>query len=159
MPVPRAGRQDIRVDVEMPAQVFLGATWQATRRLALSGSVRFTDASTLGDSTIEYELTPRANVGFVPDGRDEWRFALGVEQALGDSWVLRFGTSYASRIVGSRGVSPLVFDGEDVQLSFGAGRELGPLAVDVMTGYALPFERRIAPGSALVLPGAYRGTG
>lgn len=159
MPVPGVGRQDVGVDLEMPAQVFLGATWQATPGLALSGSVRFTDASSLGDSTIEYELTPQANVGFVPDGKDEWRFALGAEQALVDAWVLRGGVSYASRIVGSRGVSPLVFDGEDVKLTVGVGKEIGAFTIDAVAGWAFPFERRISPASALVLPGVYRGMG
>jgi len=159
MPVPGAGRQDIDVDLEMPTQVFLGTTWQATRCLTLSGSVRFTDASSLGDSTIEYELTPQANVGFVPDGKDEWRFALGAEQALADGWALRGGASYASRIVGSHGVSPLVFDGEDVKLTIGVGKEIGAFTIDAVAGWAFPFERRISPESALVLPGTYRGMG
>jgi len=95
----------------------------------------------------------------VPDGKDEWRFALGAEQALADGWALRGGASYASRIVGSHGVSPLVFDGEDVKLTIGVGKEIGAFTIDAVAGWAFPFERRISPESALVLPGTYRGMG
>jgi long-subunit fatty acid transport protein len=155
MLVPGVGRQGIHTDLELPTQVFLGATWYCMRRLTLSGSVRFTDSSTLGDSTIEYELTPQANSGFVPDAKDEWKFALAAESALWEQTMLRLGTSWASHIVGAKGVSPLVFDGDDAKVTIGVGQHFGRWVVDVMAGYAVPVERHIAPDGKLVFPGAY----
>jgi long-subunit fatty acid transport protein len=155
MPVPGVGRQRVHSDLEVPTQVFLGATWYCMPRLTLSGSVRFTNSSTFGDSLIEYELTPQANSGFVPDAKDEWKFALATEYALWEQTMLRLGTSWASHIVGSKGVSPLVFDGDDAKISIGVGQAFGHWMLDAMAGYALPAERHIAPGTALVLPGAY----
>jgi long-subunit fatty acid transport protein len=155
MPVPGAGRQDVHSDLEMPTQVFLGATWRGLPRLALSGAVRFTDASTLGRSEIEYDLTPQANSGFVPYARDEWKFGLAAEYAIREQTLLRLGASWASHIVGSKGVSPLVFDDDDAKISVGVGQHFNHCALDLTAGYALPAERHISPASALVLPGAY----
>jgi len=155
MPVPNVGRQRVHADVQMPMQVLVGATWRCQKRLTLSGSVRFTNSSTLGDSTIKYELTPQANIGFLPDANDEWKFGLAAEYALQERTTLRFGVSWASHIVGSRGVSPLVFDGDDTKIGFGVGQRLGGWMLDVMVGYALPAERHIPASTALVLPGDY----
>ncbi len=155
MPVPGAGRQDVSVDLKMPTQVFLGATWHCTPRLTVSGAMRFTDASSFGDSTIEYELTPQANIGFVPHSKDEWRFALAAEYALREQLALRVGASWASHIVGTSGVSPLVYDGEDTRISIGLGRRYDHWVFDVMAGYAFPAERRISAAEALALPGKY----
>lgn len=156
MPIEGVGRQDIALDAEMPTQVFAGATWHCTRRLTLSSSVRFTDSSTLGSSIIRYELTPEANTGFLPHSQDEWQFGLAAEYALQEQLMVRFGTSYASRIVGAEGVSPLAFDGEDIKLSVGLGRTFGRWTIDATGGYAFPAERHIPPQTALALPGDYR---
>lgn len=155
MPVPNAGRQRVHADVQMPLQVIAGATWHCLPRLTLSGSVRFTNSSTLGDSTIKYDLTPQANSGFVPDANDEWKFGLAAEYALRQETTLRLGASWASHMVGSRGVSPLVFDGDDARIGVGVGQRLGGWVLDVMAGYALPAERHIPASAALVLPGDY----
>jgi long-subunit fatty acid transport protein len=155
MPVPNAGRQGVHSDLEMPTQVFTGATWRGLPRLALSAGVRFTDSSTFGDSKIEYDLTPQANIGFIPDAHDEWKFGLAAEYAVAERTVLRLGSSWASHIVGSKGVSPLVFDGDDTKISIGVGQRLGHWGLDLTAGWALPAERHISPASALVIPGAY----
>lgn len=159
MPVRGVGRQDVDLNLEMPTQVFLGATWHCARQLTLSGSVRFTNSSTLGSSMVEYELTPQANNGFLPHAQDEWKFALAAEYALPEQLLLRFAVAQASRIVGSRGVSPLVFDGEDTKIAVGLGRNFGRWGLDATAGYSLPAERNIAPATALVLPGTYRMEG
>jgi long-subunit fatty acid transport protein len=155
MPVPDAGRQGVHSDLEMPTQVFLGGTWRGLPRLALSGAVRFTNSSTFGDSKIEYDLTPQANSGFIPDAHDEWKFGLAAEYALAEQTVLRLGASWASHIVGSNGVSPLVYDDDDTKISIGVGQRFGHWRLDVTAGFALPAERHISPASALVYPGAY----
>jgi long-subunit fatty acid transport protein len=155
MPVPDAGRQGVHSDLEMPTQVFLGGTWRGLPRLALSAGVRFTDSSTFGDSQIEYDLTPQANSGFIPDAHDEWKFGVAAEYAVAGQTVLRLGASWAQHIVGSNGVSPLVFDDDDTKISIGVGQRFGRWALDLTAGYALPAERHISPASALVYPGAY----
>jgi long-subunit fatty acid transport protein len=155
MPLSGAGRQRVHSDLEMPAQVFLGTTWHCLPRLTLSGSVRFTDSSSLGSSTIDYELTPQANSGFLPYAKDEWKFALAAEYALQEQSLLRLGVGWASHIVGSKGVSPLAFDGDDTMIGIGLGHHFGRWLVDLMAGYALTSERHIAPSQALVLPGSY----
>lgn len=152
MPVPGAGRQRVSVDLEMPTQVFLGATWHCLPQLTLSGSVRFTNSSTLGDSTIKYALTPMANSGFVPDANDEWKFALAAEYAMRQQTVARLGIGWSSHIVGAHGVSPLVFDDDDTKIAAGVGQTFGRWVLDATVGYVLPAERHVAPA---LLPGAY----
>ena len=155
MPVPGAGRQDVDVALQMPTQVFLGTTWRGLAPVTLSASVRFTDSSTLGDSTIKYELTPQANIGFVPDAKDEWKFSAAAEYALHEEWLLRLGFSWASHIVGANGVSPLLFDTDDAKIAVGLGRRFDHWVLDVMAGYAVQAERTIPRDTALVLPGKY----
>jgi long-subunit fatty acid transport protein len=154
MPVPGAGRQGVHCDLEMPTQVFLGATWRGVPRLALSGAVRYTNSSTL-DSKIKYDLTPLANNGFIPDAHDEWKFSLGAEYAIWEQTVVRLGASWASHIVGAKGESPLVADTDDTKVAIGLGQRLGRWVLDLTAGYTLEAERHIPPGEALFLPGAY----
>jgi long-chain fatty acid transport protein len=154
MPVPSAGRQGIHCDLEMPTQIFLGATWRGVPRLALSGAVRFTDSSTL-NSKIKYDLTPLANSGFIPDAHDEWKFGLGAEYAIREETMLRLGASWASHIVGTKGESPLVADTDDTKVAAGLGQRLGHWLLDLTVGYTLEAERHISPSSALFIPGAY----
>ena len=155
MRVPGAGLQDVDVALEMPTQVFAGVTWRALERLTLSTAMRFTDASTLGDSTITYELTPQANIGFVPDAKDEWRFSGALEYALREQWRLRLGVSWASHIVGAKGVSPLLWDTDDTKISAGVAYAFDRWLIDVMVGYSLPGKRHVSGSDALVLPGTY----
>ena len=155
MALPGGVRQGVHSDLEMPAQIFLGATWRGLPRLVLSSSVRFTDSSSLGDSPIEYDLTPQANSGFVPDSHDEWKFALAGEYAMQEQTKLRLSASWAPHIVGSNGVNPLVFDADDTKINAGVGREFGRWTIDLTAGFALPGERHIPPSEALVFPGGY----
>jgi long-subunit fatty acid transport protein len=154
MPVPGAGRQGVHCDLEMPTQVFLGATWRGVPRLALSGAVRFTNSSTLS-SKIKYDLTPLANSGFIPDAHDEWKFGLGAEYAIREQTMLRLGAGWASHIVGAKGESPLVADTDDTKVAAGVGQRWGNWVVDLTAGYTLEAERHVPPGEALFIPGAY----
>lgn len=155
MPVPEAGRQDVEVALKLPTQVFAGTTWRASERVTLSAALRFTDASTLGHSPIEYEQTSAADVPFVPDAGDEWKLSAAVDYAFRDPWRLRLGYSWATHIVGSRGVSPLIFDADDMKLSAGVGYSFEHWVIDVMVGYSFSPERRIGSDTALVFPGKY----
>jgi hypothetical protein len=159
MPLPGGARQDVALDVKMPAQVFFGATWHAVPRLALSASVRYTAAASLGRSILHYERTPQIDSPFVPDAKDEWKLALAAEYALREGLAARLGFSRASRIVGARGVNPLVFDGEDSKLAAGIGRTWGHWTLDATAGYNFATRRNIPAEAALVLPGTYRMQG
>lgn len=159
MPLPGVGQQDVSANVQLPTMVLLGTTWRGVPGLALSASIRFTDSSTLGASTIEYEYTPQANIGFVPYASDEWKFAGGAEYVLWDDTALRCGVSWASYIVGARGVSPLVYDTDDTKVAFGIGQRLGAWTIDGMIGYAFSAARTISPDVALLVPGTYEQDG
>jgi len=119
-------------------------------------SFRWTDSSVFQSSKIKYA---GIEVPFVPDAHDEWRIALGGSYHLTAKMTLHAGTSYASRIVGNSGVSPLTFDGEDVKLSIGASYSFGALELHTMAGYAFQFSRNISADEALILPGRYTGAG
>ncbi len=155
MPVPGQGRQHVGCDLRMPAQVFLGMTWRGLPRLALSAGARFTDSSSFGESKIKYEFTPQADSGFVPDSEDEWKFGLAGEYAIRDETRLHLGVSWATHIVGAKGVNPLVFDDDDTKIGTGVRHDFGQWVVDLMVGYALPTKRHIPSTAALVFPGAY----
>jgi len=149
-------RRDVDLELEMPAVVWGGITRHFGDRIDVSASVRWTDASVFGDSKIEYASF---SIPFVPDAQDEWRFALGGEVDVTDRLALRAGTSYASRIVGNKGVSPLLFDTEDFKLSGGLGYRLGAWTIDFGVGYAFEDKRSVPAGDALILPGTYEAAG
>jgi long-subunit fatty acid transport protein len=154
---PIAGdRRDVDLDLEMPTTVWGGATRHFGERLDVSASVRWTDSSVFGESKIEYASFA---IPFVPDAHDEWRFALGAELDASERLTVRAGTSYASRIVGNRGVSPLLYDTEDIKLSGGLGYRIGAWKIDVTAGYQFEGKRTVAPSDALILPGTYEASG
>ncbi len=159
MPVPEAGRQNVKVDLKMPTQVMFGVTRYVGKTLALSSSVRFTDASTFGDSTITYDITTEADNGFVPHSRDEWKVAFGADWAFTEALDLRAGVGWSSHIVGSQGVNPLVWDSDDIKISLGGGYSIGSWTFDFAGGYMFADERRVGADTALILPGQYRQSG
>lgn len=149
-------RVDVDCDVQMPAALWAGATRHVSQRLDLSASVRWTDASVFGESKIEFA---QVRLPFVPDAKDEWRFALGGDYHWDERWTLRGGVSYASRIVGNKGVSPLLFDTEDIKIGGGASYVIDAWTLHSMLGYALEGKRQISPDDALILPGDYTTSG
>jgi long-subunit fatty acid transport protein len=149
-------RVDVDCEVQMPSALWLGVTRRFGTRFDLSTSVRWTDASTFGESKIEF-----ANVAlpFVPDGKDEWRFAIGGDYRLSEKLTLRGGTTYSSRIVGNKGVSPLLFDTEDWKLGGGFSYAIDAWTLHAMGGYAFEGERNVPPDDARILPGEYKASG
>ncbi len=69
--------------------------------------------------------------------------------------VLRGGVSYASHIVGTDGMSPLVFDTDDVKIAAGIEWRLGLWRLHAMGGYQFAAERTVSAAEALILPGQY----
>lgn len=149
-------RRDVDLDLKMPTVIWGGVTRRFGERVDLSASVRWTDASVFGKSKIEFAS---ASLPFVPDAKDEWRFALGAEYYATDRITLRAGTSYASRIVGNKGVSPLLYDTEDIKISCGGGYRIGRWTIDLLAGYGLERKRHVPPEDALILPGTYEASG
>ncbi len=153
--LPTGGRQDMDMNIKMPTQVFAGINYDVSDRLELGWSVRFTDSSSLGDTIIEFDKLPQANVPLVPDGNDEWRVGLGTEYRVGSRVSVFGGFSWADSIVGRRGVSPLLFDATDIRLSAGVSYDFGHTIVDLMVGYGVPADRNVSSDKALVFPGKY----
>ena len=149
-------RRDVDLELKMPTVVWGGVTRSLGERLDLSASVRWTDASVFGESKIEFASFA---VPFAADAQDEWRFALGAEYDVTQRLTLRTGTSYASRIVGNKGVSPLLFDTEDIKVSGGLGYRIGAWTIDLCAGYAFEAKRSVSPDDALILPGTYEASG
>lgn len=149
-------RVDVDLDLEMPTVVWGGVTRRLGERVEVSASLRWTDSSVFGDSKIEYASF---SLPFVPDGKDEWRVALGAALRATERLTVRAGTAYASRIVGNKGVSPLLFDTEDVKVAGGASYVLGGWSIDVMTGYQFASKRHVSAENALILPGTYEASG
>ncbi len=157
--VPAMVRRDVDLELNMPTQVSLGVTHHATRSVKLSVSGRWTDSSRFADSDIEFDGLSAANVPFIPFANDEWRVAFGVQYEPNEGWELRFGASHSNRIVGTRGVSPLVYDNTDNRLSIGVGVELGSWTLDAMAGYSIREGRDVDATEALVIPGHFESGG
>jgi long-subunit fatty acid transport protein len=136
----------------MPTQIFAGVTCHATRRLDLSLAMRWTDASTFADSDIEFA---GISLPFVPDGKDEWRIAGGASFDATDRLALRMGLSYATRVVGNEGISPALYDNEDVKLSVGFSWTSGAWTWHTMGGYSFDIERSVSADKALAIPASY----
>ncbi len=149
-------RGDVDCEVQMPAALWLGATRRFGDRFDVSTSLRWTNSSTFGESKIEFA---QFALPFVPDGKDEWRYAIGAEYRWTERLTLRGGTTYASRIVGNKGVSPLLFDTEDIKLGGGVSYVIGAWTLHTMAGYAFEGERNVPPEDALIMPGEYTASG
>jgi long-chain fatty acid transport protein len=149
-------RVDVDCDVKMPTTLWAGATRRFGERFDLSVSVRWTDSSTFGESKIEFSTV---SLPFVADAKDEWRFAIGSDYRWNEKLTLRGGLSYASRMVGNKGVSPLLFDTEDIRIGVGASYELEAWSLHTMVGHAFEGERNVPPDDALIFPGEYRASG
>jgi long-chain fatty acid transport protein len=148
--------RDVDLMIQMPTQVFFGITTHPASRLVISAAVRWTDASRFGDSDIEFA---DLELPFVPDAQDEWRTGLGASFRATDDLTLRGGVSYGTAIVGSEGVSPLLFDSQDVKISGGGSYALGAWTLHLTGGYQFEEDRTIAPDEALILPGRYSNSG
>ena len=149
-------RVDVDCEVQMPTVLWAGVTRRFGSRFDLSTSVRWTDSSTFGQSKIEFASFA---LPFVSDGKDEWRFALGGDYRWTDALTFRGGFTYASRIVGNKGISPLLFDTEDWKVGGGVSYAVGVWTLHSMLGYAIDGERNVSSENALILPGEYTASG
>jgi long-chain fatty acid transport protein len=148
--------RDVDLLIQMPTQIFVGITTHPAPRLVISAAARWTDTSRFGESDIEFADLA---LPFVPDAQDEWRTGLGATFRATDDLTLRGGVSYGTAIVGSEGVSPLLFDSQDVKITAGASYGLGAWTLHLTGGYQFEEDRTIAPDEALILPGRYSNSG
>lgn len=153
------GRRDVDLNIRMPAQVALGLSQKLAANWEVSASSRWTDSSDFSNSIVSFSGMSEANVPFVPDAQDEWRLGIAVEWTARPGVYLRAGISDASSIVGTDGVSPLVYDNEDRRFSVGAGIERGDWVFDVMAGYSFHEGRDVPADRAAVLAGHYDSGG
>lgn len=151
-----SGRQDLDLQLQMPAQAYLGSSWSLGERAVLHSAIRWTGADSFGRSKIHFAETPQLDAPFVPGGTDEWRYAFGGSYRVSERWELRTGVGYANPIVKDRGVSPLLMDVSDWKIGVGAGLYLENLRVDFVFGYGVPDDRNIDASEALIIPGVYR---
>jgi long-subunit fatty acid transport protein len=149
-------RHDTNLVLQMPTQVFAGATLHATRRVDVSMALRWTDASRFGHSDIEFA---GAGLPYIPDAQDEWRTGMGTTFRATDDITLRGSVSYATSIVGTKGASPLVFDSDDLSLSAGISYRLGLWTLHATGGYQFEGERKVSADEAFIMPGRYTNSG
>lgn len=155
---PTGGRQDVNLEVKLPTQLSLGVEHLFTEKLRVMASVRYTDSSKFGHSDIEFEKMP-VSVPFIPDALDEWRYVIGLRYAWIEPLELRTGLAYANRIVGTGGVSPLVYDNNQFVLSGGFGYTTGPWTIEFVAGFVPYEDRRVDADEAAIFPGTFESGG
>jgi long-subunit fatty acid transport protein len=149
------GSQDVDLEVQVPAEVYVGVTRRLGKRWEASYSLRFTDSSKLGDSTFHFEKTPSADTPFLQDARDEWRHAIGAEYRWSDTLSLLAGFTGSNAIVGDEGVSPMSYDCPDYRIQAGLHRTGARWTLSGSFAYLFRGSREIEPDEALVFPGRY----
>lgn len=159
MTKPDGHDQDVHLEIKMPAQIFVGANFDATRRLSLGIYGRWTDTSSFGESYFRFADTPQGDVPLVPDANDEWRIAGGFEYAVTERVKVGFSAGYADAMIGDQGVSPLMIDSQEVKVGGGISYAFDRFTLDFLAGHDFEGTRRIEPGEAVVFPGKYRLSG
>lgn len=158
-PSPLGGKQDVDLDLDMPAQIFLGLNADVTNRLRLGIAGRWTDASTFSDSIFRYEDTPQANIPFIGSASDEWRISVGADYSLTEAFNVTFGVGFADQVVPDRGVSPLLVDSDEWKITGGFAWAMPGMfrgwTLDATVGYSPTGVRDVADSEALIFPGRY----
>ncbi|MFN2378404.1 MAG: OmpP1/FadL family transporter [Candidatus Binatia bacterium] len=157
--LPSGDKQDVELNLDMPAQIFVGVNADVTDRLHLGLSGRWTDASTFSDSNFRFDQTPEADIPFIQSASDEWRLAAGASYAVLEPLKVSFGVSYADKIVPDSWVSPLLIDSNEWKFSTGLAWQLpgewSDWILDIAIGYSPNGVRNISDSEAAILPGRY----
>lgn len=149
------GKQDVDLEVEVPARLSLGITHRLATRWKASYAVRWVDSSALGTSYLRFEKTPSANTPFLHGAQDEWRHAVGIEYEWSESLSLLAGFSKSNSIVGRKGVSPMSYDCRDYRLEAGVHHTGRTWTVSGGFGFLFGGTRDIDAGDASVFPGKF----
>ncbi len=150
-----SGKQDVDLELEIPAEVALGITRALFGRWRVSYSLRFTDTSVFETSWIRYQDTPSANQPFLGGAQDEWRHAIGIEYAWSERLELLGGFAKANSIVGRKGVSPMSYDCKDFRLNTGLHWTGDTWIFDGSFGYIFSGTRNISEDDAKIFPGKF----
>ena len=154
-----AARHDFSYDAEVtnvfPQQVSAGVAWQAARRLVVSAQFDWLNWSDAFD-TLPVRLRNGNNAdlnGLVGSRRldddvplrwrDQYVGRFGVEQGLGEHWLLRAGYAYGNNPVPAGTLTPLNAAITEHTLTAGVGYHAGRLAVDAAYQWELPAIARV----------------
>lgn len=152
-------KQHVELNLDMPAQIFIGVNADATDRLHLGLTGRWTDASTFSDSNFRFSQTSAADVPYIQSASDEWRIAAGTDYELLESLNVSLGFSYADEIVPDTWISPLLIDSAEWKISGGTGWQLpgswSDWTLDFTVGYSPTGRRNVSDAEAAIFPGRY----
>jgi long-subunit fatty acid transport protein len=152
---PAKGTYDAEVTNHFPQRASLGATWQATKRLALAGEVEWINwADSFDDLDVQLRhgsnraLTSALGEDRLDDRiplrwRDQWVWRAGVEYGLSESFTARAGYAYARNPVPAETLTPLTAAISEHTVSAGLGFKSGRFAVDAAWQWALPTSQHV----------------
>lgn len=153
-------KQDVELNLDMPAQIFVGVNADVTDRLHVGLVGRWTDASTFSDSNFRFSQTSEADIPYIRSASDEWRIAAGASYAFLETLRGTFGAGYADEIVPDTWVSPLLIDSAEWKISAGTEWQLPGRLSDWILDFAFGFSptetRNISDSEAAIFPGRYR---
>jgi long-subunit fatty acid transport protein len=157
--LPTGAKQDVELDLDLPAQIFVGLNADVTDRLHVGLCGRWTDSSTFSDSNFHFDATPAADVPYIGGATDEWRIAAGTSYALTETVTVAGGFSYADSIVPDSFVSPLLVDTGEWKITAGLAWEmpgfLSGWTLDAVVGESPTEARNISASEAVIFPGRY----
>jgi len=155
MHLPDGTGEDVDLEIDMPAQIFVGTNVAVTKSVSIDLYGRWTDTSSFGDSWFRFDKTPQGDMPLVPHANDEFRIGAGVEYAMTRRVTVGFGIGYADSIIGDKGMSPLLFDSAELKAGVGFSYAFDRFTIDMMVGNDFKGERHVKPEDALVFPGRY----
>jgi len=159
-PNPAVASGDGEGDVTTPSILRFGASAKATDKLTVNAGLVYTMWSSYEDLTIDFNpallgAVPRSSK--VKDWDDAFRYQIGAEYALDETWALRAGYIYDETPIPDAHVDYIVPANDRNLFSLGVGYKKGDFFCDLAYTYLLIKDRdvaaRVADG---VLPGEFK---
>ncbi len=127
-----------------PASAAIGVRFDATDRLTLLASTKYTRWSIFETATFTFNDGATPPEVLTQNWRDSWSFSLGGEYAIDSATKLRGGVMYDETPVNSEFASPRIPDGDRYWFAAGFSRALGDsLSADLGVAYAFFSDRAI----------------
>ena len=146
-------------DITTPGIIRLGTSVKATDKLTVNGGVVYTMWSSYDELAINFDP---ALLGKIPvsttekDWESVWRYQLGAEYALNDTWALRAGYIYDNAPDPDAHVDYIVPSNDRNLFSIGAGYKKGDFFCDLAYTYLYILNRDIdARPTEGVMPGSF----
>lgn len=119
---------DASSEIDYPAMVGAGISWQATPKLRLELAAEWDQWSTRDTQTINFDVPaglplPSQQVGSA-EWKDSWVFMLGAEYQWDEQWTLRGGYGFNETPVPTDTADPSLPTGDTHAVSLGAGYKL-----------------------------------